>query len=107
MAGLNPRTYRTRLHRAGVAIVVNVFVLCAMGPARGASVTWTGAGATNVWSDGGNWSGGVPVDGDDLIFGAGARTTLDDLPALTLGSITFSVGVPDSQISLAGLTGQV
>jgi autotransporter-associated beta strand protein len=55
--------------------------------------TWNGAGATNLWSDAGNWSGGTPA-GDPaaiLIFPSAARpTNTNDLTDLTIESLTFS-----------------
>lgn len=35
--------------------------------------TWTGNGATSNWTDAGNWSPGLPVAGDDLVFPAVAN----------------------------------
>jgi hypothetical protein len=57
--------------------------------------TWTGAIDAN-WSTNSsgttNWSGSVPVNGDALIFPAGAAhlTNVDDIANLTVGSVTFS-----------------
>lgn len=54
--------------------------------------TWTGAGATDLWSDGNNWQGGVaPTAGSDLVFPSGAlqQTNVDDL-GFTFNSITTS-----------------
>ena len=39
------------------------------------SLTWTGGGLTDHWSDSNNWQFGlVPQDGDNLVFPAGAAT---------------------------------
>jgi autotransporter-associated beta strand protein len=58
------------------------------------SLTWSGASpATNLWSDGGNWAGGVaPQNGDDVTFPAGAArlTNTNDIASLTLRRISFT-----------------
>lgn len=54
--------------------------------------TWTGANSP-AWNDPGNWMGGVPGVGDDLLFPASAMnfTNVDNLAAgLSLNSITIS-----------------
>lgn len=52
---------------AAVAVMVGL-----LGAARSAEAattrTWTGNGATNNWTDAGNWSAGAPVAGDRLVF---------------------------------------
>jgi fibronectin-binding autotransporter adhesin len=56
-----------------------------------ATHTWTGAGATNLWSDSGDWTGGVPVNNDNLIFPASSPqlATYNNLTGLRIASITF------------------
>ncbi|MDW8310379.1 MAG: hypothetical protein RMK20_13475, partial [Verrucomicrobiales bacterium] len=43
-------------------------------PSAAATRTWTGAGANGFWTNAANWNGGltVPVNGDGLVFPAGA-----------------------------------
>ena len=60
-----------------------------------ATLTWLGA-VDGLWSHAGNWSTTdvthpVPQTGDDLIFPAAAANLVqtDDLPALTLSTLTF------------------
>jgi probable HAF family extracellular repeat protein/autotransporter-associated beta strand protein len=57
------------------------------------TLTWTGAGADNLWSDQANWSGGqTPIPGDTLVFGPGASqlSTNDDLdPNTSFAAIQF------------------
>ncbi|HVX11910.1 MAG TPA: Ig-like domain repeat protein [Pirellulales bacterium] len=59
------------------------------------ALNWTGAVDSN-WSTNSsgttNWSGNVPIDGDTLIFPSGAAhlVNTDDLPSLSVGSVTFS-----------------
>ena len=63
-----------------------------------ATLTWLGA-VNGVWSNPGNWgttdqTHTVPYDGADLVFPAtaGNLTQIDDLPALSLSTITFLGG---------------
>ena len=58
--------------------------------AAAATKTWTGA-VNNLWSVSGNWTGGTPADGDQLVFpdGASNRTMSNDLSGLDLLSISF------------------
>jgi probable HAF family extracellular repeat protein/autotransporter-associated beta strand protein len=62
-------------------------------PAPG-TLTWTGAGGDNLWSDAMNWTGGLaPVPGDTLVFGPGANqlSTYDDLdPNTSFNAIQFT-----------------
>lgn len=59
------------------------------------SCTWTGATSAN-WSDGSNWTGcdngGVPENGDALVFPSSAsnKTTNNDLSSLQVASITIN-----------------
>src|SRR5262249_34068834 len=60
------------------------------------TLTWSGQGATNLWSDSGNWThtGGndtIPGKGDTLIFPANAAQlqSQDDIDNLKLDSIQF------------------
>lgn len=59
-------------------------------PAIAAIKTWDGSASGN-WSAGANWAGNVaPVDGDDLVFPAGAANLVNTNDAVTrLRSITF------------------
>ncbi len=64
---------------------------------------WTGGGATDLWSDPANWSGGVPIAGDDVIFGSSARFALvDDFVSLSLLSLSFQANNPAYQLSILG-----
>jgi hypothetical protein len=62
-------------------------------PLSAATRTWSGTNS-GMWSDPANWDGAVPVDGDDLVFPAGASNTSstnnNDLPAgMSFHSITI------------------
>ncbi len=63
-----------------------------------ATNSWVGD-ASNLWNNAANWSGGLPANGDSLVFGApgfaGVLLT-DDIASLTIGAtntdgITFSL----------------
>ncbi len=58
-----------------------------------AAKTWTGA-VSALWSNPGNWQGGVPGPGDPLVFPAGASnlTNLNDLPDGTLYKLILFSG---------------
>jgi hypothetical protein len=55
--------------------------------------TWTGA-VNNLWSNAGNWLGGVPGPGDPLVFPAGASnlSNVDDLPDGTVFKFILFTG---------------
>jgi autotransporter-associated beta strand protein len=64
-----------------------------------ATFTWSGAGATALWSNGLNWVGGVaptgnPAAADDLVFplGAAKLTAQNDISGATFNSISFGAG---------------
>jgi len=57
------------------------------------------------WSNIGNWSSSIPVNGDDLVFTTGPITNQpsnNDLPALTLNSITFANATFTGPLTLGG-----
>ena len=54
---------------------------------------WTGAGTDDNWSTGANWGGTAPASGEPLLFGLSARqANINDIPALTTPTLTFSNG---------------
>src|SRR5262245_25193029 len=60
------------------------------------TATWTGAGSDSNWTSAANWSGGVaPLQGDDLVFPAGATNlnAVDDFPVGTSFS-SIRIGAP-------------
>lgn len=64
-------------------------------PAQAKTVTWTGASKTGSdWSLSGNWNGGVPVNGDALVFAAGAGQlgNNNNLGSASFSSVTFAEG---------------
>lgn len=68
-----------------------------------AFITWTGGGGTDLWSDPGNWSGGLPANGDDLAFGLSARTSpINDFSSVSPQSIHFNADAPGYQLLVRG-----
>jgi len=53
---------------------------------------WTGAGASDNWSDGANWGGTAPVSGEPLLFGLAARQANNNDLVITTPTLTFSNG---------------
>src|SRR5947207_2097796 len=81
--------------------VFAVITLLSVAHAFGASRTWTG-GNSALWSDGGNWAGGVaPQSGDDLVFGAGA-SNLATVNDLAVGFPINSISITSAGYSLNG-----
>src|SRR5215218_10356748 len=81
---------RPRLSRP--AVLAAVLIAAHATTSQAALRQWTGAGGVPDWSKPGNWTGGVPVDGDALLFGAFSldllhRTTRDDVSPLNLDLI--------------------
>ena len=84
-----------------VAYFVRLFTACIAGglliaadPASAATLRWTGGHATSSdWSRLANWdTGTAPVDGDTLVFPAGAARLVNnnDIAGLRLAAIRFS-----------------
>ena len=87
------------------AIPAALALLC-MQPAPGGAVVhvWTGSGASPNWSDGANWSGGLPPSGAglELLLDSAARpSTFNDISGVTLLGLTLG-----SQAAQPTLTGQ-
>lgn len=70
---------------------------------------WTGNGADNKWSTPGNWTNGIPANGDPLLFAGGAatKTSNNDMIGLSLSGLVFG----DSGYAVLGnpitLTGNI
>lgn len=78
-----------------IALVVVCLLMPGSASAAADTCTWDGS-ASSAWSNGANWSGcdngGVPENGDTLIFPAGAAnlTNNNDLSGLTLNEVMVS-----------------
>ena len=71
-----------------------------------ADKTWLGS-VSGSWSDARNWSPqAIPVAGEPLVFPAGAsnKTMTNDLPALSVGAMTFGDGytINGNELTLTG-----
>ena len=108
------RSARARALFPGLSALVafGATLLLAASPAAADTKSWTGA-VNNLWSVGGNWTGGIaPVDGDSLYFpyyGSINHATTNDIVGLTLESVSapqgdFSAG-GNSVVLNGGLTG--
>lgn len=60
--------------------------------ARAADVTWTGAGASDAWSDPANWSPGVPGAADHAIVPAGTPRSPRLTAPASAGRLTVAAG---------------
>jgi autotransporter-associated beta strand protein len=96
------RGWRARL--AVIASAAVIFSIAAPDAAHADICTWTGSGASNLWSLAANWtcSGShlVPEDGDALVFPASA-TEFESVNDLT-GLIVDSIAIDDFQYQLSG-----
>jgi hypothetical protein len=62
------------------------------GAAASTSHDWTGANST-AWGDAGNWSSNqVPAAGDSVTIKKAIRSTVDDIPSISLASFTVEPG---------------
>lgn len=90
------------------AVLLGSVLLGAAQTARAAATrTWTGNGATNNWSDAGNWNSGAPVAGDSLVFPASAnrKTNTNNLASNTaFDTVTFNGGGYDISGNAVSLT---
>lgn len=74
-------------------------------PVAAATKTWTGAGATNDWSLGANWSGGtVPVAVDSVVFDATSVKNVTIDVNVSVATFTVNVGYTGILSQAAGRT---
>lgn len=76
-------------------VAVLTLTAACVGGVRAATITWTGGGDGTNWFDSGNWSAGVPGNGDGAVINSGSvalTNVTGDLGALTMngGTLTFS-----------------
>lgn len=91
---LAARFRRPAAHRVALAAAAVVTGLL-LAPAQAKTVTWTGASkVSSDWNASANWSGGVPANGDALVFAAGAGQlgNNNNLVNASFSSVSFAEG---------------
>ena len=99
----------SRSARRGLLIALGATVLLGVAarwqPVAAATKTWTGAGATNNWSLGANWSGGtVPVAADTVVFDTTSVKNVTVDVNVSVVALTVSVGYSGTLTQAAGRT---
>lgn len=83
------------IRAAAAWLTALIVAAAALAQSPGASaatvVTWTGGGSSNNWSDAANWTPGIPVAGDTIVFPAAAarKTNTNNLPPASYFRIRF------------------
>ena len=67
LSGIRDRCSRQTCHQLKVTCLVGS--IFAVQSVRAQVSTWTGAGGDDLWSNGVNWTGGVPASGGSVVFG--------------------------------------
>ncbi len=81
-----------------------VLLLCCVQSTQAATKTWTSTTTGGVWTTTGNWTGGTPVAGDDVVINpASATFTITGVPSISLNSITIG-GSGTSVVTLQAAT---
>src|SRR5690348_11705321 len=76
---------------AGLLMTI-VLLLGTVNTSFAALKTWIGGvGVTLNWTTPGNWNGGVPVAGDDVLFNTAGVLTFTTGPAASIALNSFSV----------------
>ncbi len=73
--------HRRALAACAVAAATALAAMAGSPSARAATTTWTDGASTQIWSGSGNWTGGIPATGSDVIIGSPATfssPSLDD-----------------------------
>jgi hypothetical protein len=82
----------TSIYRLIVGVGVTLLVALSATPAVASVHVWTDA-VNTLWSNAGNWTGGVPATGEPggttVQFGSGTSSTMD-IPGLTVDQIHFT-----------------
>jgi len=90
---ITPHRIHPRL-RSSMPVVISIVLLFSFQryESSAATLSWSGGGAVNNWSDSGNWGfAGTPTNGDILIFPAGQPrlNNTNNIASLTLNQIRF------------------
>ena len=80
-----------KVERLALVLVGSLMAAVVAAPSRAATDTWTGSGATANWNVAGNWTPGIPVNGDALLFDGSTskNTNNNDISNLTTTGIRF------------------
>lgn len=89
------------------------FIFFVVQSAFGATKTWNGGTGTGKnWNTAGNWTGGVPVAGDDVVFNTAGTITFSTSPngdrifnSLTINAGVVNIGGANRLFTLGGNTG--
>jgi fibronectin-binding autotransporter adhesin len=97
-----PAIYLRSIRQGFASLAVGSFFLLAVAPVAKAQSTWSGV-SSNVWTNGGNWSAGVPGGGATAVFDAASPNTSITLSGVAqpIGSISFNTGA--AAYTLGGL----
>ncbi len=68
---------------------------------QAATSTWTGLGGDALWSNAGNWSGGAPVAGSDLVFPNGPTIKFNSND-FAHGTVFWSITIQDGGYTMGG-----
>ena len=84
-----------------------VIALLFAGMANGAAVSWTGNAGDNNWATAGNWTGGsgVPATGDAVTISISTTTTINNVPTLSIASLTLSPASGSQTLTFGGTFG--
>lgn len=84
---------KARILAVSLITLLGTFAFPALTFAAVDTCTWTGVINAN-WSNGGNWTGcdngGVPQNGDSLIFASGALSSTNDMAGLSIATLSIS-----------------
>jgi len=100
-------TMRTAKLRLTLPFLGLLAFLMAGSVAGAGTRTWVGT-VSNIWSESGNWSGGVPGPGDQLVFlsQSANRHSTNDLARTVFGSLSFPAGgnyqIEGNPVALSG-----
>ena len=105
-----PARAESRPKSAAASRAARITMLLLLGTALGSpaasagTVTWTGLGASDLWSDAANWNPAGPATGDDVVLaqtGTHAPTTFDitfNAKSLTFGNTTNATTLANGYI---------
>ncbi|VTR93771.1 Uncharacterized protein OS=Skermanella stibiiresistens SB22 GN=N825_07995 PE=4 SV=1: Autotrns_rpt: Autotrns_rpt: Autotrns_rpt: Autotrns_rpt: VCBS [Gemmata massiliana] len=100
----------TRSNRKSRRALAQLSLTCLEDRVTPSTVTWTGGGGNNNWSNAANWGGIAPVTGDDLVFadlGMSVTAVNDFAGGTSFSSITIQGANYTITGNAIGLTGDV